>query len=172
MPTTYDPVWRIILDGNVIAFGDKFNELPFYDDTISRERTNWRIYTILDNPARLQIEGNDIQCYYRMLTSELLAKIREFCVNYPKDRVEFLDPDLPHKSMDDSPFESIHGSVRGRRKYDETYWYRNLGRVIWESGQGISAILTPIIEGIVMIIMRLIELIPPLFLMIANIKDI
>lgn len=169
MPTYYNPIWRIILDGEIIAYGDKFNELPFYDDTISRDKSEWRIYTILDNPARLQIVGNDINDYYRLLDTQTMAKIREFCVDFPKDRVEFLDPDQPHKSVDDSPFESFRNSAKGRRKYEDTFWYRNLGRVIWESGQGISSILTPIVEGIVMIILRIIDLVPLLLLMLANI---
>lgn len=164
------PAWQIILDGKVIAFGKKFNDLPFFDNTIG-SNSKWRVYTVLSNPPRLGIKGNEVEGYYLELTTELLAEIRKFCSDMPNERVEFMDPEQPHKTVDIEPIElsTFRSEYKGKTKYVETYWYRNIGRGIWEAGQGISAILTPFVEGLFLLLARIVDLLPPLFLAVANI---
>jgi hypothetical protein len=152
--------------------GDEFNKLPFYDNTFSKQ-SKWRryLYTTVNGKPALKIEGNEVRNDVFILLDESVTNDLYQRFSPPREQVEFMTPDDPHKLSDDPPesLKQARVSSEGQERFWDTYWYRNIGRVTWEIGQGIAAVIEPIILGIVAIINQAMLIIPPVASAGANI---
>lgn len=162
--------WTLYYDSKVLASGSKPQELPFYDATLSK-KSEWRNYTLVSAPFRMiEIDGNEVNNYRLFIDDTLWGQlIDQFDV--PKERVEFMIPDDPPKLAEDIPDElhRIGRNYEGRDKFWDTYWYRNIGRVGWELGNGIGAVINPVLQALVAVINQFVLIIPPIVSALANI---